>query len=199
MNPHCTRSGLPIAQQWYAKPLGNFPRAPHYTSYELPNPQILQPSSIHSNPICIKPVLPDLPGDFYSIKAFRCGPTTWPAAAPQNSLGVKATKTLTLRPDHSRKVVELFYNNICQSREYPETVLDSSVPQKLYYNHATARLELSRTNRSTVKIEFDIGTKLLDFLELYQTFHGGKLPIQHLVRSPNCSINFSKFLTDLFT
>ena len=95
--------------------------------------------------------------------------------------------------------MELYYNNICQSRQYPETILSSSVTQKLYYNHATAKLELSRTRRSTVKIEFDNGTELLNFLELYKSYHGGKLPIKHLVRSPNFSINFSKFLTDVFT
>lgn len=165
MNSHYTGTGLSIAQQWHARPLGNLPSAPHYTTYGLLNPQLLQPSSIHNIPICAKSVLPDHQGEFYSIKAFRCGPTTWPAAAPQNS----ATKTLSLRPDHSRKMVELFYNNICKSRVYPETVLDSSVPQKLYYNHARARLEFSRTNRSTVKIEFDNGSELLNFLELYKT------------------------------
>jgi hypothetical protein len=182
INPFYTGTGLPIAQQWHARPLGNLQNTPHDTGYGPPIPQILQPSSIHNNPIGTKPGLPDQQGDFYSIKAFRCGPTTWPAAIPQTSLELKAT--MTLRPDHSRKVVELYYNNICQSRQYPETILSISVPQKLYYNHATAKLELSRTHRSTVKIEFDNGSELLNFLELYKFYHGGKLPIKHLVRNP---------------
>jgi hypothetical protein len=182
INPFYTGTGLPIAQQWHARPLGNLPNTPLDTGYGPPIPQILQPSSIHNNPIGTKPELSDQQGDFYSIKAFRCGPTTWPAAIPQTSLEVKAT--MTLRPDHSRKVVVLYYNNICQSRQYPETTLSSSVPQKLYYNHATAKLELSRTHRSTVKIEFDNGTELLKFVELYKSYHGGNLPIKHLVRNP---------------
>ena len=182
INPFYTGTGLPIAQQWHARPLGNLQNTPHDTGCGPPIPQILQPSSIHNNLIGTKPGLPNQQGDFYSIKAFRCGPTTWPAAIPQTSLEVKAT--MTLRPDHSRKVVELYYNNICQLRQYPETILSISVPQKLYYNHATAKLELSRTHRSTVKIEFDNGTELLKFVELYKSYHGGNPPIKHLVRNP---------------
>jgi hypothetical protein len=99
MNPLYAGPGLPISHHWHARPLGNLSSAPHYTSYGLPILNFLQPSSIHNNPICTKPGIPDQQGDFYSIKAFRCGPTTWPAAVTQPSLEVKAT--MALRPDHN--------------------------------------------------------------------------------------------------
>ena len=97
INSFKSGTGLPIAQRWHARPLGNLPNTPHDTGYGLPNPQTLQPSSIYNNPICTKPGLPDQQGGFYSIKAFRCGPTTWPAAVPQTFLEAKAA--MTLRPE----------------------------------------------------------------------------------------------------
>jgi hypothetical protein len=159
-------------------------------------PEPLDREPFKANPLINKPVStgPSVPssqqGPFYRINVFRCGQDTFEVAPTQSRSEVELP--LTLRADEGRKVFELYSGEACRSQEYPETVLDCTSGQKLYYCRSNATLEMNRFGRSIVKVDFHDNGELLGFLKLFATFHESKVyvkekvPILNLISHLGC-------------
>jgi hypothetical protein len=89
---------------------------------------------------------------------------------------------MALRAPHGWEWAELFYNEVCKSPDYPDSVLDRTGSEKVYCDKPTARVELVRTGRSTVKIEFEHTAELTTFLKLYARRNEGKFALDESVR-----------------
>lgn len=48
---------------------------------------------------------------------------------------------MTLRAPHGWKWLELFYNEVCKSLDYPDSVLQCTEFEKAYFDKPTARLD----------------------------------------------------------
>lgn len=116
----------------------------------------------------------------YKLKGFACGMRIWTAQPTESE------SCLSLQAAPVQQVFELYTVDGCKSGTFPQTVLEGGGDQKAFFNMTTARFELARMGRSTVKIEFKDQVELQNFLTLYREYYDEIAMTQVVRKSTFC-------------